>query len=223
MELFQHALMYPTTVTGNASIRRGRQASWLDGSGALQPVSTIDAMRITLVQNYDDRWPGDFRRIAEALETELDGLFLRIEHVGSTAVPGMTAKPVIDLVGVVEPEELLDVIARLVAFGYTHEGDRGIPGREAFKPIDGRLPSTFPAHHLYVCSQGNRSLEEQLAFRDYLRAHPEEARRLSAHKRALCIEHDNDKNLYIAGKSDMVQAITRVAMADGACLAPRIG
>jgi GrpB-like predicted nucleotidyltransferase (UPF0157 family) len=179
-------------------------------------------MCVSLVQEYDERWPGDFRRIAETLESELDGLFLRIEHVGSTAIPGMTAKPIIDLVVVIEPDRFDDVARALVEFGFRHDGDRGIPGREAFRPVQATPAAALPRQHLYVCPKGNRSLEEQVAFRDYLRRHPDEVRRLSAHKRALCIEHGDDKDLYIAGKSEMVRQIVRLAMPDGACLAPKI-
>jgi GrpB-like predicted nucleotidyltransferase (UPF0157 family) len=173
-----------------------------------------------LVSDYDDRWPHLFREISGILEETLAGRFLRIEHVGSTAIPGMTAKPIIDLVVVIEPAELGGVAGALADLGFQHEGDRGIPGREAFRPIDGTPAATLPRHHLYVCPLGNRSLEEQLAFRDYLRAHPEEAARLSAHKRALCIEHENDKARYIRGKSDAVREIIRRAMPDGECRAP---
>jgi len=180
-------------------------------------------MPVTLVQEYDDRWPTWFRDIGRELRDVLDGLFRRLEHIGSTAIPGMVAKPIIDLVVVIEPGRLADVIERLSDFGYTHEGDRGIPGREAFRPIADRRPASFPRHHLYVCPHGNRSLQEQIAFRDYLRERPEEAARLSAHKRALCIEHDNDKDRYIVGKSEMVRGIIRRAMPDGDCLAPKPG
>jgi len=179
-------------------------------------------MVVSLVRPYDPRWLGDFRRLAAAIEEDLVGLYVRIEHVGSTAVPGMTAKPIIDLVVVVEPEHLDEVIERLAKAGYRHEGDRGIPGREAFRPIEGTPTSDLQRHHLYACPVGNRSLGEQLAFRDYLREHPDEVRRLSAHKRALCIEHDNDKALYIAGKSEMVREIIRRAMPDGRCLTPEV-
>jgi len=82
--------------------------------------------------------------------------------------------------------------------------------------------AAFPRHHLYVCPEGNRSLLEQVAFRDYLRIHPEQARRLSDHKRALCAEFNNDKSRYIRGKSEMVREIIRWAMPDGQCLAPQI-
>jgi len=179
-------------------------------------------MQITLVSDYDDRWQGLFREIEAFLAEVLDGLFLRIEHVGSTAIPGMTAKPIIDVVVVVEPGRLDAVTAALAGCGFAHEGDRGIPGREAYRPIEGTPAARLPRQHLYVCPEGNRSLQEQLAFRDYLRAHPDEVEALSAHKRALCIEHDNDKELYIKGKSEAVRAIIRRAMPDGRCLAPKV-
>jgi GrpB-like predicted nucleotidyltransferase (UPF0157 family) len=179
-------------------------------------------MSVTLVCAYDDRWPRVFGELADVLGRTLDGLYERIEHVGSTSIPGMTAKPIVDLVVVIRPDRLDAVTAALAGLGFRHEGDRGIPGREAFRPIEGTAAADLPRHHLYVCSVGNRSLEEQLAFRDYLRTHSDEARRLSAHKRALCIEHDNDRQLYIKGKSAMVREITRRAMPDGRCLAPEV-
>jgi GrpB-like predicted nucleotidyltransferase (UPF0157 family) len=180
-------------------------------------------MDVTLVHDYDDRWPRQFEKIRDLLAEALHGLSLRIEHVGSTSIPGMTAKPIIDLVVVIEPGSLGYVTKALGGLGFRHEGDLGIPGREAFRPVEGSTAADLPRHHLYVCPIGNRSLEEQLAFRDYLREHPEEARRLSEHKRALCIEHDNDKPRYISGKSEMVREIIRKAMPDGRCLAPKVG
>jgi GrpB-like predicted nucleotidyltransferase (UPF0157 family) len=125
----------------------------------------------------------------------------------------MTAKPIIELVAVVKPEKLRDAIDRLATFGYRHGGDRGIPGREALEPIDGRPPASFPPHHLCVCPEGNRSLEEQPAFRRYLRADPDPARRLSKLKVALRVEHENDRQAYIDGKCDLVREIARLALA----------
>jgi len=179
-------------------------------------------MCVTLVSDYDGRWPGLFEEIADVVAQVLDGLYERIEHIGSTSIPGMTAKPIIDLVVVIRPERLDDVASALARLGFRHEGDRGVPGREAFRPIDETPASRLPRHHLYVCPVGNRSLEEQLAFRDFLRSHTDDARRLSAHKRALCIKHRNDRDLYIKGKSAMVREITRRAMPDGLCLAPEV-
>jgi GrpB-like predicted nucleotidyltransferase (UPF0157 family) len=178
-------------------------------------------MPVTLVADYSNRWPELFRQIAAVLEDVLDGRFRRIEHVGSTAIPGMTAKPIIDVVVEIEPSQLDDVTAALRDLGFQHEGDRGIPEREAFRPTPGTRAARLPRQHLYVCPVGNRSLAEQLAFRDFLRSHPEEARKLSELKHALCIEHDNDKDLYIKGKSEAVRAIICRAMPDGRCLAPR--
>ena len=179
-------------------------------------------MLVTLVCDYDARWPDSFREIEAFLIECLDGLFLRIEHVGSTAIPGMTAKPIIDVVVVIEAGRLNAVAAALAGCGFAHEGDLGGPGREAFRPIAGTPAARLPRQHLYVCPEENRSLQEQLAFRDFLRAHPSDVEALSAHKRALCIEYGNDKTLYIRGKSEAVRAIIRRAMPDGRCLAPKV-
>ena len=179
-------------------------------------------MTTPLVTEYDPRWPGQFRTIAAALGPILDGQFLRIEHVRSTAVPGLVAKPIIDVVVVIEPDQLEGVIERLRSLGFQHEGDLGIPGREAFKPQPGTPAASLPRQHLYVCPQGTRSLQEQLAFRDFLRSHPAEAERLSEHKRDLCRRFDHDKGCYIRGKSDHVREIIRAAMPDGRCLAPQV-
>jgi len=179
-------------------------------------------MSTPLVTEYDPRWPDQFRSISDALGPLLDGLFLRIEHVGSTAVTGLVAKPIIDVIIVVEPGDPGAVINRLGSFGFRHEGDLGIPGREAFKPEPGTPAMDLPRLHLYVCPKGNRSLLEQLAFRDYLRGHPAEAERLSEHKRALCRQFNHDKARYIKGKSGLVREIIRAAMPDGRCLAPNV-
>jgi len=179
-------------------------------------------MQITLVSEYDPAWAEMFECIAAKLSAALDGQHTCIEHIGSTSIPGMVAKPIIDLVVIIEPGRLDEAIDALATIGFCHEGDLGIPGREAFKPDEGTEAARLPRHHLYICPKGNRSLLEQLAFRDYLREHPQQIKRLSEHKRALCIEHANDKALYIRGKSEMVREIIRAAMPDGQCLAPNV-
>ncbi|HEY6497445.1 MAG TPA: GrpB family protein, partial [Trebonia sp.] len=124
------------------------------------------------IVDYDPRWPQTFASLRDRIAAAVGPLARRIEHVGSTAVPGLPAKPVIDLdVVIATPAEVPEVIARLGTLGYRHEGDLGITGREAFAgPIGG------PAHHLYVCAADGRELARHLALRDYLRTHPEQAR-----------------------------------------------
>ena len=120
------------------------------------------------VTPYDENWKKDFISIKSEIQDALGELALSIEHVGSTSVEGMSAKPVIDIDVVINDESLLDaVIARLAAAGYMHEGNLGIEGREAFK-YSGK--EHLRKHHLYVCPKNSPELRRHLAFRDYLRS-----------------------------------------------------
>ena len=169
-------------------------------------------MTETLVQPYDAAWPPQFRQVEAYVAPALAGLGCVIEHVGSTSVPGMVAKPIIDLDVVIPPRSFEEVKRRLEVLGYVHEGDLGIPGREAFDLVEGE---PLPKHHLYVCIAGVDELRRHLALRDFLRAHPEWRERLSRHKLDLCVRYGNDRDAYMAGKAEMVGEITRRALEEG--------
>jgi GrpB-like predicted nucleotidyltransferase (UPF0157 family) len=129
-------------------------------------------------------WPGRFKQIALRASRFLPA-HCRVHHVGSTSIPGMPAKDIIDLV-IECPNGLMpEIVKALVKAGYEHEGDKGIAGREAFRPCFGSEAERLPAHHLYACEAGAQELRKQLAFRDYLRANPERARWLAEKKRAV--------------------------------------
>jgi len=87
-----------------------------------------------------------------------------------------------------------------------------LPGREAFELADAESKTRLPEHHLYVCEDGSYELRKHLAFRDFMRQHPEWRDRLNRLKQDLCIQHNNDRQAYIDGKSEMVAEITRCAM-----------
>jgi GrpB-like predicted nucleotidyltransferase (UPF0157 family) len=179
---------------------------------------------MTLVSDYNPAWPSWFQRLRAVVAGKLGAACLAIEHVGSTAVPGMTAKPIIDVIVVVADGALSAAKRLLGELGYRHQRDLGIRGREAFEPTDQGLRSSLPAHHLCLCARESEELTRQVAFRDYLRAHPQWASRLSELKRSLCERCGADRQAYIAGKSAMVQEITRLAQqwAQG-CAADRAG
>ena len=162
-----------------------------------------------VLAEYDPAWPAAFAalaaRAAAALPQEAP-IPARIEHVGSTAIPGMPAKPVIDLDVVVGAADLPRAIARLAALGYVHEGDGGLPGREAF-----RWPPGEARHHLYVCTPDTPAYRDHVLFRDYLRARPEVAAAYAALKRALAARHAADRAAYQAGKAAFITATTRRA------------
>jgi len=167
-------------------------------------------MAVMLVTRYNPAWPSWFEHIKVRLGPALGSITHRIEHIGSTAVPGMTAKPIIDVVIVIEPRTFPAVKTALEAIGYVHEGDKGLPGREAFKLRDADVRVELPAHHLYVCQRDGHELRKHLAFRDFMRSSPEWVRRLSALKWTLCETHDNDREAYMAGKDAMVREITKL-------------
>ena len=91
-----------------------------------------------VIVEYDPAWPLEFERLRERASASLGDVAISVEHVGSTAVPGPAAKPLIDLVVVVEPDKVELAIERLSAIGYVHEGNLGVEGREAFRPAGGR-------------------------------------------------------------------------------------
>ena len=168
-------------------------------------------MTVPLVTEYDPKWPAWFESIQTRLELALTAIDHRVEHVGSTAVPGMIAKPIIDLDLVVERQDFSRTKERLAAIGYVHQGDLGILDREAFDVVDAQLKKILPPHHLYVCVADADALFDRLAFRDFLRKSPEWVRRLSLHKRQLCEQGRNDRKKYMDGKAAMVREITGLA------------
>lgn len=168
---------------------------------------------MALIEEYDSVWPSWFGQVKARIEEQLQGIPHTIEHVGSTAVPGMAAKPIIDIDVVIEHGALPAIIGRLGNIGYLHRGDLGISGREAFDLAD-LAAGQLPPHHLYVCERDNNALQEHLAFRDFMRLHPEWCQRLSDLKRQLCGESGNDRQAYIDGKSSLVREITRLAVAE---------
>ena len=158
-----------------------------------------------------------FAEIRAVIERNIPGKFHAIEHVGSTSVPGMTAKPIIDIDVVVRAGQFDAVRQRLEALGYEYEGEKGVPGRHAFRLRDATLSSALARHHLYVLEADAEELRRHRAFRDYLRAHPDEAARLSAHKleiaARLAIDLDDDRDAYQEAKAPMVLEILDRALA----------
>jgi GrpB-like predicted nucleotidyltransferase (UPF0157 family) len=160
-----------------------------------------------VVTEYDPNWPLYFEEIRSYLWPAVQDVALAIEHVGSTAVPGLAAKPIIDVDIVIPPDqEIHELVARLEPLGYTHLGDLGITGREAF-----RRPNSHPAHHLYVCPADSMGLRNHLALRDYLRSHPDAVSAYGELKRRLAVTFPDDIDRYVDGKTDLITAMLREA------------
>ena len=158
-----------------------------------------------IVQSYDESWKTDFIAIRDELDAALKDLALRIEHVGSTSVEGLAAIPIIDIDVVIRDRTVLpEVISALGRIGYTHEGDLGIPGREAFK-YEGK--DHLRKHHLYVCAQDSEELKRHLAFRDYLRNHPEAVAEYGRIKEEGAALYPYDIDRYIEHKSPFIENV----------------
>lgn len=157
------------------------------------------------VLSYQTSWRTDFEKIAEELRSELGDQIIGIEHVGSTSVTGLSAKPIIDIDIVIQSEDDFEgVKATLAVLGYQHEGDLGISGREAFRYTD---KPYLQKHHLYVCSQDSKELHRHLAFRDYLRTHPEAVDEYSYVKEQGAARYPNDIEKYMTYKSTIIEEL----------------
>ena len=155
---------------------------------------------------YNPDWPRRFAHIVAYLVPLLPK-DCRIHHIGSTSVPGMPAKDVIDLVIECPGGSIRAVIDALSKAGYEHQGDRGIPGREVFRPASESEPASFPSHHLYTCESGAAELRKELAFRDYLIRHPHRAHWLAQQKIAADASAPT-RAAYIDNKSPSYALIT---------------
>lgn len=160
-----------------------------------------------VICEYDPAWPAAFAQLKSIIAGALGDVAVAVEHVGSTAVPGLAAKPIIDIdVAVADDAAVSEAIARLAGIGYIHEGDLSIPGREALGP-----PAGLPWHNPYVCRADNREYRRHIMFRDYLRLHPEAACEYAALKRRLAERYRNDRQAYTDAKGEFINRILSLA------------
>lgn len=167
-----------------------------------------------VVTAYDPRWPGLFEVLRDRADAALAGVAHVTEHVGSTAVPGLDAKPIIDL-DVVVPDKAAAraAIKALAAAGWQHEGDLGITGREAFQP-----PGDAVYHHLYVVVAGSRPHRDHIDLRDFLRTHPTHAARYGDLKHRLAALLQGDRPAYSQSKAELISEFLRQARPARACV-----
>ncbi|ULO04686.1 GrpB family protein [Paenibacillus sp. 19GGS1-52] len=159
---------------------------------------------------YNPVWKTEFNRIKEQLLTYVGDLIIGIEHVGSTSIEGLSAKPIIDIDLVMESYEVLpEIIERLQQYGYEHQGNLGIEGREAFRRSEN---DRFMNYHLYVCPKNGKGYVEHIAFRDYLRSNTVARLEYEAVKLQLAEQYRHDIDAYGEGKTAIVTSILEKAM-----------
>jgi GrpB-like predicted nucleotidyltransferase (UPF0157 family) len=170
----------------------------------------VDTIAVELVPpspHWVELAAAEIRRLKSALGEVL----VRVEHIGSTAIPGIMAKPIVDLIPIVTSVQALDAaMPRVTALGYECLGEFGLPGRRYCRKND---PATGKRQvQLHCYAENSPEIARHIAFRDYLRAHPEKAKEYEAEKiRAAALHPDNTLD-YNAEKNDWIKATEVVAL-----------
>lgn len=166
-------------------------------------------MKNVEVVPHDLNWQNEFAAEAGQIANVLGEMIIAIYHIGSTAIPGIYAKPVIDML--VEVRDIIEVDARgsaMELFGYEVMGEFGIPTRRYFRKDN---QAGIRTHQVHTFESGSAQIKRHLAFRDFMNAHPEEAQKYSELKRKLAAEHSQNMDGYINGKDDFIKEIDRRA------------
>jgi GrpB-like predicted nucleotidyltransferase (UPF0157 family)/mannose-6-phosphate isomerase-like protein (cupin superfamily) len=211
-----------------AAIGPGQAALWDPGEehdasseGGLTAVCVegefdVWALGVTVdivVSDYDPAWPEWFDALHRRIWPAVEDVALRIDHVGSTSVPGLAAKPIIDMdIVVAGGDDVRPVVDRLRSIGYRWRGDLGVTGREAFRPPG---DEELPAHHLYLVVENNRAHLDHWLLRDRLRQDADARDRYAALKRRNVELADRDMDVYVAAKAGLVAELLTEAREAG--------
>ncbi len=157
---------------------------------------------------HNPKWAEYFRREKEILLQIMGPKLLDVRHIGSTSIPAMPAKPIVDILAAVKAlSDVEPVREDLISVGYQDKGDGDVPGRRYFvKGAEDRR-----THHLNLCEMNSLFWTSHLAFRDYLERHPDAAKQYAALKRALAAKFPDDRPAYTTGKEEFVRSILNLA------------
>jgi GrpB-like predicted nucleotidyltransferase (UPF0157 family) len=164
------------------------------------------------IADYDPRWPGKYAAERERILVAIGERALAIEHVGSTSVPGLAAKPTIDImVGFASGAVAAECVSSLADLGYAYQPENAweIPDWHYFD----RTGDDGQRYHLHMVPMGGEFWQRHLAFRDYLRAHPEAAREYERLKRELAARYGSDRLGYCNAKTEFILGVERMALA----------
>ncbi len=168
--------------------------------------------RLTVeLKPHDPRWVVDYKRESAVVAEAMGDACAAIHHIGSTAISGICAKPVIDMLAVVRNVEALDARSpQMEALGYEVMGEFGIPGRRYFRKDDALGNRT---HQIHAFAVGSLQIARHVAFRDFLRAHPEYAKEYDALKQRLAAQFPSDISAYTDGKDGFIARVDALAAA----------
>ncbi|WP_084787733.1 GrpB family protein [Anaerobacillus alkalidiazotrophicus] len=164
-------------------------------------------MRKVKVFPHKQKWIEMFQEESEKLKTVFKDELIHVYHIGSTAIPTIYAKPIVDImVEVTNISKVDKFTSEMEELGYESHGEYGIPNRRFFsKGGDNRT------HHVHIFEHGNGEIDRHLAFRDYMIAHPEEALKYSQLKQTLAEKFPTNIAMYIEGKNDYIKVIDKKA------------
>jgi len=157
-----------------------------------------------VVEKWNPQWKYEYEKIVASLGKDIIYNSIKIEHVGSTSVEGLSSKPVIDLDIVIEKDKFEIIKKLLNKKGYEHEGDLGIEGREAFS-YSGK--EELMTHHLYVCPKDSKELFKHITFRDFLKNNSALASEYSKVKEQAAVLYPDDIDKYMEFKSEIIEKI----------------
>ena len=157
-----------------------------------------------VVEKWNPQWKYEYEKIVDSLGKDIIYNSIKIEHVGSTSVEGLSAKPVIDLDIVIEKDKFAIIKELLNKKGYEYEGDLGIEGREAFS-YSGK--EELMTHHLYVCPKDSEELFKHITFRDFLKNNSALASEYSKVKEQAAVLYPDDIDKYMEFKSEIIEKI----------------
>lgn len=169
-------------------------------------ISKTDKRRVGIA-SYNPNWKEMFKEESEKIRNVLGDIIIDTHHIGSTAIPGIKAKPVIDILVETKNIEAVDRYnSKMKELGYEAMGEYRIPKRRFF-----RKGGNNRTHHIHIFQVGNEEIERHINFKEYLIAHPKKAREYSKLKEKLVNKHSYDVENYINGKSDFIKEIDRKA------------
>ncbi|PEL14385.1 GrpB family protein [Bacillus sp. AFS017336] len=164
------------------------------------------------IQEYNEQWPKKFSALKQVLNNSLKPLIIEIEHVGSTSVKRLTAKPILDIdVVIADYSNFSEVIKKLEGIGYIHQENWSYKGRDAFGRINCYVPwdgknTNWMEHHLYVCHKDSEELKKHISFRNYLRCNAGAIIEYEQLKKEL-VNNTKDRSEYSVGKSNFINKI----------------
>jgi len=168
--------------------------------------SKTDKRRVEVV-SYNSNWKKMYKEESEKIKNTLNDIIIDIHHIGSTAIPGIKAKPVIDILAEVKDIEAVDQYNHeMEELGYEVMGEYGIPKRRFF-----RKGGNKRTHHIHIFQAGNEEIERHINFKEYLITHPDKRREYSKLKEKLANKYTYDVESYTNGKSDFIKEIDRKA------------